>query len=559
MVQESLQQTDSRAMRADAWTMSRERAIGAITIPALVMALVLFAGAAFWVWYGVAQRSINLDDGISLIAAQGILEHGFQILPSGFLYHRAYLPHHLLAGSIGLFGLNDLSIMLPSLLMSLGSVFIVYQIAKNIFGKPWIGVLAAIIMVLAQPQMSYATSPRMYMSLQFFALLSAYTAWRGFVDGERTFKLVALLATLAAILSHRQGVALIVALPVALTLVMLITERNPFALVSKWTVAAIVGLIAIAGFVVAYQPPGTTPLVTAFVEQTPGLASLKFDLVAWISEIAHPKRAVFYAISLAPVIALITTVAITRKPKQTSPGLVYVLTIFTLSFIMLIAATTRVNVRLWLFILPFFAIIVSWGTLYLIERFGSDLFDQAIASKRRAIVTAGVSLVAVIVIAWVALLGPLAGITAGAARTLGPVCNYWTCEPHVENHYANLNRVISPNDLLVSTTPHVTNYYMGRVDAYLREKVIVEGEHITQFDSLTDEYFGIPLFDDKDLNMLTSGDQKVWIVTDPRAGWTTSYETKRVLHDNFELHSDEGSLTTFVFCPGASCASVQSR
>ena len=170
-------------------TMGRERTLGAITLPAFALALVLIAAAALWLWYGVSQRSLDLDDGITLLAAQGILDHGYQVLPSGFLYHRAYLPHYLVAASIGVFGVNDLSLMIPSLLLSLGSVYIVYLIARNIFGKPWIGVLTALLMVLAGPQLTYATSPRMYMSLQFFTLLATYTAWRGFVDGERNLLL----------------------------------------------------------------------------------------------------------------------------------------------------------------------------------------------------------------------------------------------------------------------------------------------------------------------------------------------------------------------------------
>ena len=85
---------------------------------AAVVLLLLAIGLAYWMWFGLTQRTINADDGISILAAQGILDHGIPRLESGFMYARGLIPHYLLAASIGSFGLNDLGIMMPSLIFA---------------------------------------------------------------------------------------------------------------------------------------------------------------------------------------------------------------------------------------------------------------------------------------------------------------------------------------------------------------------------------------------------------------------------------------------------------
>ena len=144
--------------------------------PALTVVLLLGLAIAYWILFGLTTRNISTDEARSIIAAQSILEHGYQLFPSGFIYLRGFVPHYLLAGSIFALGENDFSLMLPSLLFSLGSLWLVYKIAKGVLGRPWIGVIAVALMIILQNQTFYATSPRMYMSLQFFTTLAVYGA-----------------------------------------------------------------------------------------------------------------------------------------------------------------------------------------------------------------------------------------------------------------------------------------------------------------------------------------------------------------------------------------------
>ena len=137
------------------------------------------------------------------------------------------------------------------------------------------------------------------------------------------------------------------------------------------------------------------------------------------------------------------------------------------------------------------------------------------------------------------------------------MCNYWACDSSIESHYDQLKRVVGSNDLIVSTSPHVTFYYMGRVDGYLRDKVIIEAEKTTSYDNLKDEYFGIPLLDNDDLQEVLNGQRKVWIVTDPRLVWLSSEEVVQTLEAGYELYSDAGVLTTYVNCLNDPCGTPQ--
>ena len=64
-------------MSAYAYSMLREgqsRLFG-VRGAAAAMLLLMAIGLAYWLWFGLTQRTINGDDGISILAAQGILDH----------------------------------------------------------------------------------------------------------------------------------------------------------------------------------------------------------------------------------------------------------------------------------------------------------------------------------------------------------------------------------------------------------------------------------------------------------------------------------------------------
>ena len=98
----------------------------------VAMAIILAVALVYWMWFGLTQRYVTTDDIISTQAAQSILEYGYQRFPSGYVYTRGYIPHYMTAGAISVFGLNNFSVMLPSLLMALGSLWLTFLFAKDV-------------------------------------------------------------------------------------------------------------------------------------------------------------------------------------------------------------------------------------------------------------------------------------------------------------------------------------------------------------------------------------------------------------------------------------------
>ena len=269
--------------------------------PTSIIALLLLLALAYWTFFGLTQRTLVDDEGISILAAKGILQHGYPLLPSGSLYHRGYIPHYLVAGSIQLFGLNDLSIMLPSLLMGLGSLWLVFIFARNIMGKPWVGVAAVALLLALQLQTIYATGPRMYMALQFFTLLAAYGTWRGFVQGIRKYQLVALLAISAALLSHREGAALLVALPLSTLGVLWMGRREMPSVLCLQNLGGVMLLGAVFLFTFIYQPPNLMTLIAFHGGRSVDHVGFNFGPTGWVNHFIQLQWVFPFGLSFLPV------------------------------------------------------------------------------------------------------------------------------------------------------------------------------------------------------------------------------------------------------------------
>ena len=294
----------------------------------VAMATIMVAAAAYWLWFGLTQRSIGMDEGISILAAESILEHGYPRLPSEFVYNRAYLPHYLLAGSIGGLGLNDFAVMLPALLMALGSLYLVFLFAKDVFGRPWVGVAAAALLVLLGMQTFYATSPRMYMPLQFFTVLAAYSTWRGYIGGETKFQWAAILAAGAAILSHQQGAALVVVLPVSVLMVWWMRGSGRPAINRQLAVAGLIFLAGLAYATVLYKPPQGLQQIVSWNGRPVDLSGLNVDVSRWLDHLRQLDHDVAFSRLLAPVVVVVGARALWKRKNPVNQGVVFTLVFF---------------------------------------------------------------------------------------------------------------------------------------------------------------------------------------------------------------------------------------
>lgn len=509
--------------------------------------------ATYWLWVGLAERSIIDNDGISILAAQGILDHGYPLLPSDFLYHRGYIPHYLLAGSIGFFGLNDFSIMLPNLLMALGSLWLVYLFARDVIGRPWVGVVTAAALMGLSIEAFYATSPRMYMALQFFTMLAVYSGWRGYVLDEPRFRLLAIVSIGAAILSHREGAALLVAVPAALLVIVWITRHKLGPLLSAQSLGAVLVLVLIAAFVVVYAPPATIPQITSHGGQDPGYLRLSLDLSSLSTTATESGQAMPFGLSFLPIALFLVAMTTRWRRREWHPGPTYALVLFTI-LALTVATVIQMGARFWLFIMPLYFLLAFTSVAVLVEDHG----PRVEAWFRRSLTTrlAGFSLLGVGIAAILGVLLVLAGDSWDLARkAAGSPCGgeLWACGKGIEAHYGNLRADIGPSDVVVSSNPWVTSYYLGRVDAYLRERV-GEDDTYAPFASESDEYFGVRLIDTLgELQDLLVEERRVWVITDEKVGWASSPQTRDFLDTMFIQHRRDDLMTTYVSCAEPAC------
>ena len=548
-------------MSAYAYHMLQEgksRLVGGHAAAAVVM-LLLAIGLAYWLWFGLTQRTINTDEGISILAAQGILDHGIPRLPSDFIYPRGLIPHYLLAASIGSLGLNDLGIMVPSLIFGLSSLWLVYLFARDVLGRRWVGVAAIALLLILQTQTFYATSPRMYMSLQVFTMLAVYSGWRGYVQGSRSFQLVTLLAVAAAMLSQKQGATMLVAIPLSLMIVAWINRQRLSLDLSVWNMNGAL-LVALVGlFLFVYEIPDTKPLIAfAWGGQT-DLVGLNLNPTLWTSLTSVSQVGFPFGLSFLPIAVFLAAKAFFWRRPDPHLGLTYALLLFAAGGFAVLIFINFAQMRFWFFILPLNVLIVCASLDALLQHFGSTpkkWFRRNFAGSVVLIflLTGGIA----------ANLGFLAvdnganGFERLVTMGYGPSCigssrnAPWKWCLDLESQYATLRQGVAPQDLIISSNPWLTNYYLGRVDGHLGAKMGRDG--MTTFDYLTEEYFGIPIIDTTDeLLQLATGNERVWVISEPLEFQFASRETLDILDRLYEKVDVGKWLITYVSCLEPSC------
>lgn len=161
-----------------------------------VLALLLISGFLINI-YVAATTSLWHDEAITANAAISFLQNGIPNFPSGYQYWRSF-PHTLLVAASGyLFGVTDLTLRLPSILLSALTVTLTYFVGKEFFDKD-VGLIGSAILTFSALQVAWATQVRMYALFQFLYLLAVLLIYRS-VELKRKKDLFLLATTLLVI------------------------------------------------------------------------------------------------------------------------------------------------------------------------------------------------------------------------------------------------------------------------------------------------------------------------------------------------------------------------
>lgn len=185
----------------------------------ILWAIVAVLGVVFF--FILLQRldalSLWMDEGFHYLAAEGILDHGYPLFPSGHVYYKAILYTYALALSCLIFGLNAFGLRIISVLAFVGLLPVAYLFAKKIFGRP-AGLLVAAGLAFSAWQMEIGRLALYFLPLQVFYVACLYAFYRGYFEEDKRWRHAALILFLLIPHIHQLGLGVWFCFPALLLL-----------------------------------------------------------------------------------------------------------------------------------------------------------------------------------------------------------------------------------------------------------------------------------------------------------------------------------------------------
>ncbi len=141
-----------------------------------IILLILILLFAFFIRiYSLGNTPFWIDESISSIASRNIIEKGIPQFDSGVLYDRAYVFHYL-QSFFFIFGVNDFTARLVSVIFGLLTVLLAYLIGKEYFKSG--GLISALFMAVFYLEVFYSRQARFYQLFQLMFFLSLYLLYK---------------------------------------------------------------------------------------------------------------------------------------------------------------------------------------------------------------------------------------------------------------------------------------------------------------------------------------------------------------------------------------------
>jgi len=148
------------------------------------------------------------DDGHTFIGTMGILKHGFPILPSGNILWHGIFDYYLKALPTLIFGPNEFSFRIVSVVMGVGVIIATYLTGKELENK-FVGFLGAAVMTFYSWYIQFSREARYLSDFQLFFILSFLFFYLGFVKDKKPFRILATIFMVLTPLVHGVGITLL--------------------------------------------------------------------------------------------------------------------------------------------------------------------------------------------------------------------------------------------------------------------------------------------------------------------------------------------------------------
>jgi len=173
----------------------------------LALLILTLVGLYFRLTYAMTT-SPYIDEYTTMWVAQRTIQYGYPVFSTGAIYSQGMLFTYIDALFIHLFGLSKLVARMPSVIISVGTIPLLYWVGKRVFSAQT-GLLAAALLAFDPQSIIWGGRARNYALFALLVLSATYLLYEGLIrrDDPRRRRFY-VLCFLAAVFTHNEALLL---------------------------------------------------------------------------------------------------------------------------------------------------------------------------------------------------------------------------------------------------------------------------------------------------------------------------------------------------------------
>ena len=445
-----------------------------------IIALIIFIFFVRILYSVPNMPTLDTDAVFSVEAAQSIIKTGIPIKNiTGQFYDRDLLAHYILAGSIFLFGDNNIGYIIPSMFFSVLVLILIYLLGRKITNNKLVIFLSVMFVGISGIENTYAINPRSYMQFQFFFLLTILFFYKGFIEKNKKHGIITIFLYLFTILSHYSGIILA---PI-LSLYLLATNKNWY---KKTMVLTFITIVIIFSYIVLFVNQST--VVSDIVLSAKNVEGKNGSSPVGMSFILHNYILIIF--TLLPLLSVFIFVGTFFVVKNKNVKQLYFYYIFWSSLFLISIFSTFASIKYFLFIFPL---------LTLLSLDGINKFTQAVVGKQNS-----AKIFFLILLSLFSLIISTNHISFKS---------YFTDYSDIIS-YISKNK--QPKDIIICTDPTICLFYLNKCDYFLRQYYDKKNKIYTKLSQDYKNQYTINFIDNiYDLKNITKH-KRTWIILDKK-------------------------------------------
>jgi hypothetical protein len=175
----------------------------------VVLFLMVVVFGTFLRFWQIGFSSYWIDEGFTLMQAEGVARHGYPLLRSGLVEWKDLLMPYILAPLVKFFGLQASWLLrLPGAIFGTMSIVVAYYLARKLF-SPVVGLIFSFFISTGYWYVAWSQQVRGYSALIFFVLLFFYFLIEFSDQKQVKYIFYSFLSILGAVLAKKFGIILL--------------------------------------------------------------------------------------------------------------------------------------------------------------------------------------------------------------------------------------------------------------------------------------------------------------------------------------------------------------